>query len=81
MGTNDLLFQTMANFIGAFAPDTYWWYKQVADERLPMNLGGIFSCSAINFDNGEIPVHVDPSDCIDGFCCIVNFGEFVYNWI
>ena len=74
--TNEPLFDTIAALVHSVAPETYARYKEIADSRLPIKLGGIFGCCAINFDNGAMDVHRDRDDYTDGFCCVVNYGNF-----
>jgi len=71
---NEQLFKKVGKLFHELAPVTYDKYQAVVTP-IP-KLGGVFACSAINFNWGKIGPHYDEDDYEHGFCFVVTCGNY-----
>jgi len=71
---NEKCFERVANLFESLSEPTYKRYQEL---KLPMKLGNLWGCCAINFNWGEIYEHVDSDDYKDGFCTVLTFGKYM----
>jgi len=70
---NERLFLFLARVMKKFSEASYNRYKEL---RLPMKLGDLWGCRAINFNYGDMTQHKDGDDYEFGYCTEISFGDY-----